>query len=351
MSLKIFIFACKAEAMELSSKYQNEQEPQKKQRYINWQAAKGLQDVDGMRTSAYLDQVAEQHIEGLVSAYEASKLIDSYYDVQSDRLKEDASEEADKVAARINILISERGFSLSVDELKHIHQRLFEGLYSFAGQFRKNNIIKHEWVLDGDTVTYGNAYNLEETVENALRAEGLTPFWQLDQEELVYHFSSFISKLWRLHPFGEGNTRTTAVFLIKYLRSLGLDADNILFAKHSRYFRDALVRANYTNLKKGIYADRDYLDAFMSDLINGTHHAFSSRQLHVYADKLVTGKRRSPQEWEEQIKRLIEENPSITRAQMASALKTSEKTIERHLKDIPSIHYEGSAKTGEWKLD
>lgn len=115
----------------------------------------------------------------------------------------------------------------------HIHQRLFEGLYSFAGQFRKNNIIKHEWVLDGDTVTYGNAYNLEETVENALRAEGLTPFWQLDQEELVYHFSSFISKLWRLHPFGEGNTRTTAVFLIKYLRSLGLDANNNLFAKHS----------------------------------------------------------------------------------------------------------------------
>ena len=273
--------------MDLRSKYQNEQEPQKKQKYLNWQAAKGLQDVDGMHTSAYLDQVAEQHIEGSISAYEASKLIDSYYDVQNDRSEEDASEEADKVAARINILIGEVGFSLSVDELKHIHQRLFEGLFPFAGQFRKNNIIKHEWVLDGDTVTYGNAYNLENSVENALRAESLTSFRQLDEEELVYHFSSFIAKLWCIHPFGEGNTRTTAVFLIKYLRSLGLAVDNNLFAKHSRYFRDALVRANYNNLKKGIFAEREYLDCFLSDLINGTHHTFRSRQLHVYAHKLI----------------------------------------------------------------
>ena len=351
MSLKIYIFASKKTLMDLSSKYQNEQEPQKRHRYLNWQAAKGLQAVDGMHTSAYLDQVAQQHIEGSISSYEASKLIDSYYDVQKDRSAEDDSEEADKVAARINILIGEGGFSLSTDELKSIHYRLFEGIFDFAGQFRKKNILKHEWVLDGDTVTYGNAYNLEEAVENALRAERQTPFRQLDKEEQVYHFSSFVANLWRIHPFGEGNTRTTAVFLIKYLRSLGIDADNTLFEKYSRYFRDALVRANYTNLKKGIYVDRDYLDAFMSDLINGAHHTFSSRQLHVYANKLMPGKRRSPQEWEEHIRRLIEENPTITRAQMAEALHTSIKTIERQLKKNPSIHYEGSAKTGEWKLD
>ena len=146
--------------MDLSQKYRNEQEPQKKQRYLNWMTAKGLQEVDGIHTSPYLDQVAEQHIEGTLSAYEASKLIDSYYDVQKDLSVEDYSEEADKVAARINILIGEGGFSLSSEELKSIHHRLFEGLYDFAGQFRKNNIIKYEWVLDGDTVTYGNAYNL-----------------------------------------------------------------------------------------------------------------------------------------------------------------------------------------------
>lgn len=350
MSLKMYIFADKGQAMDLRSKYQNEHEPEKKQRYLNWQVAKGLQDVDGIRTSAYLDEVADKHIEGSISAYEASKLIDSYYDVQKDRSEEDLSEEADKVAARINILIGEGGFSLSAEELKNIHRRLFEGIFDFAGQFRKNNIIKYEWVLDGDTVTYGNAYNLESAVENAMKAESLTPFRQLDQEEMVYHFSTFTAKLWRLHPFGEGNTRTTAVFLIKYLRSMGIEADNSLFEKHSRYFRDALVRASYTHLKKGIYADRDFLDDFMSDLIVGTHHSYSSRRLHVYAGQESVRKRLQPQDWEEQIRRLIQENPTITRAQMAASLNTSVKTIERQLKKISGIHYEGSAKTGEWKV-
>ena len=337
--------------MDITSKYQNEPEPQKRQRFINWQAAKGLQAVDGMQTSAYLDQVAEQHIEGEISSYEASKLIDSYYDVKEDRADGDDHEEADKVAARINILIGEAGFSLSVDELKNIHKRLFEGIFEFAGEFRKNNIIKHEWVLDGDTVTYGNAYNLERAVENALRAEHLTPFRQLDQEELVYHFSSFTAALWRIHPFGEGNTRTTAVFIIKYLRSLGLDVDNALFEHHSRYFRDALVRANYTNLKKGIYDDRTYLDDFFFDLILGTHHSFSSRQLHVYARQATVQRRLHAQDWEEKIRQLIADNPHITRAQMANQLSTSVKTIERQLKKIPGIHYAGSARKGEWRMD
>ena len=334
--------------MDLNSKYQNEPEPQKRERYINWLAAKGLQEVDGIHTSAYLDEVAEKHIEGTITAYEATKLIDSYYDVQNDQAKAEDHEEADKVASRINVLISESGFSLSVDELKSIHQRLFDGIYDFAGQFRKNNIIKYEWVLDGDTVTYGNAYNLESAVENALRAERLTPFRQMDQEELVYHFSSFTANLWRIHPFGEGNTRTTAVFLIKYLRSLGIEADNSLFEQHSRYFRNALVRANYNHLKKGIYEEREFLDNFFFDLIAGTHHSFSSRQLHVYADKSAVRKRLQPQEWEHRILQLIRENPTITRAQMASQLNTSIKTIERQLKKIPFVHYEGSAKLGEW---
>lgn len=351
MSLKIYIFATKKNTMNIGDKYINEPEPEKQQRYLNWQAAKGLQAVDGMQTSAYLDQVAEKHIEGVITSYEASKLIDSYYDVKLDRAHEDDHEEADKVAARINILIGEGGFSLSVDELKSIHKQLFDGIYDFAGDFRKYNIIKHEWVLDGDTVTYGNAYNLENSVENALRTERLTPFRQLDHEELVYHFSSFTSSLWRIHPFREGNTRTTAVFLIKYLRSMGIDVDNSIFEKNSLYFRNALVRANYTNLKKGIYEEREYLDEFFFDLMTGTHHSFSSRQLHVYAQQPAVKKQLKPQEWEERIMRLITENPSVTRAQMASRLNTSVKTIERQLKKIPSIHYSGSARKGEWTID
>lgn len=351
MSLKKIIFAEKKEAMDLETKYLNESEPQKKQRYINWQAAKGLQAVDGIQTSAYLDDVAEKHIEGTITSYEASKLIDSYYDVQKDLAGKEDHEEADKVAARINILISEGGFSLSVEELKSIHRRLFEGIYDFAGEFRKNNIVKYEWVLDGDTVIYGNAYNLEEAVRSALQAERLTPFRQLDEEELVCHFSSFTAHLWRIHPFGEGNTRTTAAFLIKYLRSMGVETDNSLFEQNSRYFRDALVRANYNNLKKGIYEERDYLDLFFSDLMTGTHHTFSSRELHVYAQLLAIKKHLPPQEWEQKILALISENPSISRAEMAARLHTSVKTVERHLKQLPSVHYSGSARKGEWKVD
>lgn len=351
MSLKNYIFVPNRKAMDLNGKYQNETEPQKKQRYINWQAAKGLQAVDGMQTSAYLDEVAEKNIEGTISSYEASKLIDSYYDVKQDREADDSYEEADKVAARINILISEGGFSLSTEELKSIHKRLFDGIFDFAGEFRKNNILKHEWVLDGDTVVYGNAFNLEDAVEVALRAERMTQFRQMDQEDLIYHFASFTANLWRIHPFGEGNTRTTAVFLIKYLRSVGFDVDNSLFEHHSRYFRDALVRANYNNLKKGVYEERDYLDIFFSDLIAGTHHTFSSRQLHILAQQPAVKKRLQPHEWEEQIKLIIKENPSVSREEMAKRLNTSVKTIERHLKQISSIHYSGSAKTGEWKVE
>ena len=332
----------------LEEQYQNEQEPGKKSRYINWQISKGLQAVDGIKTSDYLDEVAKEHIEGQITSFEASELIDSYYEIKEDREQESGTEEADKVAARINILIGEGGFSLTSDELKNIHKRLFEGIYEHAGFFRKNNIIKHEWVLDGDTVTYGNAYNLEGAVDNALHAERLTLFRQLDEMELVYHFSNFTSMLWRIHPFGEGNTRTTAVFLIKYLRSLGIDADNCLFEKNSKYFRDALVRANYTNIKKGVYADRDPLDNFFENLITGRKKTFSSRSLHIYADTDKSIKGLHGEALDKEIIKLIDKNDTLTRAQMAKELGVSVKTIERHLAQMPNIRYEGSAKKGRW---
>ena len=351
MSLKKNIFAKRDTTMDLNSKYQNEPRPEKRQRYLNWLTAKGLQAVDGIQTSAYLDEVAEKNIEGTISSYEASKLIDSYYDVKTDLENEGACEEADKVAARINILIEEVGFSLSAEELKSIHKRLFEGLFDFAGEFRKNNIIKHEWVLDGDTVTYGNAYSLEDAIENTLKAERMTNFRHLDDEELVYHFANFTSRLWCIHPFGEGNTRTTAVFLIKYLKSLGVEADNSLFEQNSLYFRNALVRANYNNIKRKIYEDRSFIDDFFFDLITGTRHKLSSRHLHIYAGFPAVKKHLHPQEWRDKILKLISENPAITRAEMASLLNTSVKTIERQLKKIPSIHYCGSARKGEWQID
>ena len=326
--------------------YIHQQEPDKSTRYANWQAAKGLQDVDGLKTSDYLDKVAADNIEGKISAYEAKDLIDTYYDVKEDREKDSLSEEADKVASRINILIGEIGFSLSSEELKSIHKRLFEGIFEHAGTYRKNNILKHEWVLDGDTVTYGNAYNLEESIQYLLRAEKLTPFRSLDEEETVWHIAKFVSELWRIHPFAEGNTRTTAVFAIKYLRMLGFDVDNSIFEANSRFFRDALVRANYANIRKGIYEDRDPLDAFFSDLMLGTRHDFHSRYLHIYADKAKL----ETQNVDSRIMEMMKKNRHITRHEIADNLGVSVKTVERHLKNLP-VHFSGPAKTGEWEIE
>lgn len=325
--------------------YHIEQEPDKSQRYSYWQAAKGLQDVDGLKTSAYLDKVAADNVAGKISAYKAKDLIDSYYDVKEDRERDSLEEEADKVASRINILIGEIGFSLSVEELKSIHGRLFEGIFEHAGSFRKNNILKHEWVLDGDSVTYGNAFNLESSVETLLRAEKLTPFRSLTEEETVWHLAKFISELWRLHPFAEGNTRTTAVFAIKYFRTLGFDVDNSVFEKNSRFFRDALVRANYANIRKGIYEDRDPLDDFFSDLLLGTKHVFHSRNLHIYADNAAL----DTVGLDAKILEMIRANRHITRSEMARTLGVSVKTIERHLKNLP-VHFSGPAKAGEWVI-
>lgn len=324
-------------------KYILQQEPDKSRRQAYWQAAKGLQDVDGLKTSDYLDKVAADNIEGKISAYEAKDLIDSYYDVKKDREKDSLYEEADKVASRINILIGEIGFSLSIEELKSIHKRLFEGIFDHAGAFRDHNIIKHEWVLDGDTVTYGNAYNLESGIENLFKAEKLTTFRNLDEEETLWHISRFISELWRLHPFAEGNTRTTAVFAIKYLRTLGFDADNSIFEEHSRFFRDALVRANYTNVRKGIYEDREPLDNFFSDLMLGTKHEFHSRYLHIFADTTTL----NTKDLDARIMEMIKANKHITRLEIAKTLGVSVKTVERHLKNLP-LHFSGPAKSGEW---
>lgn len=330
--------------------YRQSPDPDKRARYIYWQTAKGLQAVDGLETSPYLDQIAGKNIEGDISAYQARELIDSYYEVKDDRDAERQYEEADKVSARINLLISEGGFSLSSDELKAIHLRLFEGIFDHAGQYRKNNIIKYEWVLDGDTVTYGNAFNLETSVNNLIRQESLTLYRQLDEEETVWHIARFVSSLWVLHPFSEGNTRTTAVFLIKYLRKMGFEVNNAAFEKNSRYFRDALVRANYDNIKKKIYADYDPLDRFFSNLLLGTDYELKSRFLHIKTDSPAVKAKMNTASIDGTIERMIAENPQVTRQDMADACGVHVKTIERHLASLPHIHYVGSAKTGHWEF-
>ena len=344
MSLKITIFV--AQKQTTMTTYIPDAEPDRHSKTRNWQAAKGLQAVDGLQTSAYLDHISGENIAGRISAYEASELIDSYYEATEDLQLMQQHEEADKVAARINVLLSETGFTLSLHELQSIHKRLFEGLLPSAGEIRTRNFIKHEWVLDGDSVTYGNAYGLADYVENLIRVESFAPYRSMNEDEMVGHFARFVSRIWQAHPFSEGNTRTTAVFAIKYLRTMGFDVDNSLFENHSRFFRDALVRANYKNLRKGVFEDNRPLYSFFEDLLLGAAHPLKSRQLHIRADnKDLT------LSYAEEIRRLIESKPDITRKAMADHLGISVKTIERQLKKMPDIHYVGPAKGGHWIVE
>lgn len=192
---------------------------------------------------------AIQNIEGKITMKEAQSLIDSYYEERPVHLSDDErTEEADKVSSRIAEILSETAFSFSPNEYISIHRKLFQGIYKHAGKIRDYNTTKKEWVLDGATIMYGSASELKATLEYDFSQEKDFSYKRLSMDEIIHHLAVFVSRLWQIHIFGEGNTRTTAVFFIKYLRTLGFSATNDIFAENAWYFRNALVRANYTNL-------------------------------------------------------------------------------------------------------
>lgn len=258
--------------------YMKESEPDKAGKSYVWSTAIGLQAVDGLKTSEYLLHTAIQNIEGNVTLEEAQHLIESYYEERPDSQR---TEEADKVSARIAAILSEQAFSFSPNEYISIHRRLFQGLYSHAGKIRDYNITKKEWVLDGATVLYGSATELRATLEYDFSQERNFSYKGLSMNEIIHHLAVFISRLWQIHTFGEGNTRTTAVFFIKYLRSLGFSATNDIFADHAWYFRNALVRVNYTNLQKGVHETTEYLELFLRNLLLGEKNELHNRDMHI----------------------------------------------------------------------
>ena len=262
--------------------YIRQGEPQKKEKGYVWRTAIGLQAVDDLKPSEYLIQTARQHIEGDITIEEAKQLIDSYYQSKTVRADiEDRMEEADKVSARIAEILSEKTFTFSPIEYINIHRRLFHGIYKFAGKIRDYNITKKEWVLRGETVLYASSGSISETLEYDFLQEKNFSYKDLNINEAIIHIANFISGIWQIHPFGEGNTRTTAVFTIKYLRTFGFDISNEEFANHSWYFRNALVRANYNNLSKGIYATSEYIVTFLRNLILSEHNELRNRTMLV----------------------------------------------------------------------
>ena len=246
--------------------YMKESEPGKRDKGYAWHTAIGLQAVDGLKTSNYLVQTAVRNIEGEITFEQANALLQSYYEQNPVSDLNDRTEEADKVAARIARLLSEKAFSFTPNEYLSIHRKLFTGIYSHAGCIRDYNITKKEWVLNGATVLYGSATELQATLDYDFSQEKMFSYNNLTMNEMIHHLALFVSRLWQIHVFGEGNTRTTAVFFIKYLRTLGFEVTNDIFAKNAWYFRNALVRANYNDLKNGIHETTEYLELFLHNL-------------------------------------------------------------------------------------
>lgn len=335
--------------------------PTRKELGQAWQTAIGLQDVDGLKPSEYLYETAKKNIDGEISVDEAGDLINSYYESKDGRSEVDVrTEEADKVSARIAKILSEKAFTFSPTQYLSIHRTLFWGIFSHAGKIRDYNFTKMEWVLEGDTVSYGGASELRETLDYDFSQERDFRYNGLTMDEVIHHLAVFISRLWQIHVFEEGNTRTTAVFLIKYLRMLGFEVENDLFAENSWYFRNALVRANYNNIKKGIYETMEFLERFLKNLLLDEKNELHNREIHVSGkfllghDEPINDPINNPiklSERELQIIELLCEESGLTRKEMANRLECSDSTVKRCLKSMVekgAIKRIGSNKKGEW---
>lgn len=262
--------------------YLRQGEPSQKERAENWKTAIGLQAVDGLQPSAYLIDVAKRNIEGEISLDETRKLIDSYYQSKTVRTpKDEDEEEADKVSANIAKILASKTFAFNTNGYVSLHRRIFEGVFKHAGEIRQYDISKKEWVLEGDSVNYLNWEDLRRALDWDIEQEKNFSYKGLTDDEKIEHIAKFISGIWQIHAFREGNTRTTAIFTIQYLRSLGYEVNNDMFAKHSWYFRNALVRANYRNIQKGIDYSPIYLVRFFRNLLLKDGWVLKNRYLHI----------------------------------------------------------------------
>ena len=263
--------------------YIRQGEPAQQEKAGYWQTAIGLQAVDGLKVSGYLQDTARKHIEGDITIDQARELVNQYYITKTahDANDED-KEEADRVSSNIVKVLSSQTFDFTTGGYQSVHRRVFEGVMKHAGEFRTYDITKKEWVLEGDTVLYLNWEDLHRAIDYDLEQERAYSYKGKSRDEMISHLTRFVSGLWQIHAFGEGNTRTTAVFTIQYLRSLGFDVDNEQFARHSWYFRNALVRANYRNVAKGIEHSPVYLERFFRNLLLGEQWDLRNRYLHIH---------------------------------------------------------------------
>ena len=362
--------------------YLRQGEPSQKESAENWKTAIGLQAVDGLQPSAYLIDVAKRNIEGEITLDETRKLIDSYYQSKTVRTpKDEDEEEADKVSANIAKILASKTFAFNTNGYVSLHRRIFEGVFKHAGEIRQYDISKKEWVLEGDSVNYLNWEDLRRALDWDIEQEKNFSYKGLTDDEKIEHIAKFISGIWQIHAFREGNTRTTAIFTIQYLRSLGYEVNNEMFAKHSWYFRNALVRANYRNIQKGIDYSPIYLVRFFRNLLLGERWVLKNRYLHIdptdewkVQPRLATPQvphtphqkvdrkggqktekvdRKGGQKTKDSILSLIASDPFVTTNEMSKRLEINRSAISKHIKKLKEDHIIeriGPDKGGKWLI-
>ena len=249
---------------------------------LQWDAAIGLQEVDSLKPSKYLKKLSEENVNGEKTIYEVEHELKEYY-IEKEKINDINHNEleCDLVSTRIVQLLEDENFKLSVDFLRYIHGYLFKDIYDFAGQFRKIDFSKHELILNNDSALYGDCKTLKESLEYDISLERVKNYKEMNIVEVINNITDFSSRIWQTHPFREGNTRTTAIFIIKYLISLGYQVDNTLFKDKSVYFRNALVRSNYFNNEKNVRDDNSYLIKFYENLLLGKNNNLQSKDLIV----------------------------------------------------------------------
>ena len=247
-----------------------------------WDMAIGLQEVDNLKPSKYLEKLLQENVTGKKTIYEVEKELKEYYVEKEKNNEVNHNElECDLVSTRIVELLQENNFELSIDYLKYVHKYLFQDIYEFAGEFRKVDFSKHERILNNDSVAYGDYKLLEQSLDYDITLEKNKNYNEMNIVDVINNITDFSSRIWQIHPFREGNTRTTAIFIEKYLVSLGYNVDNTLFKDKSVYFRNALVRSNYFNNYLNIKEDNGFLIKFYENLLLGKNNNLHSRDLIV----------------------------------------------------------------------
>lgn len=348
--------------MEHFEEYKKQSEPEKYKKAENWGIAIGLQQVDNLTPSKYLIEVAKDNIEGKISIDEAGEQITQYYKKNPAKtLKEYSEKEADEVSARIAKLLSTHTFSFSPAELIAIHKTLFTGIldHQIAGKIREYDITKKEPILNGDTVIYGRADSIRETLDYDFAQEKKFNYKGLSKREKVEQLARFTSGIWQIHPFGEGNTRTTAVFIIKYLYTLGFETNNDMFEAHAKYFRNALVRANYQNLAEDIPYTMEFLNKFFGNLLLGEKNLLDNREMQIKENTTQKIEKTAQKTTQKDVKtaqkilQIIEGNPKVTRKELAELVNISPDGIKWNLDKLKKegkLRRIGSDRGGHWEV-